>query len=165
MKKKLIFGTAIALITLSANSLIYASNRETISADTLPPIVQQVNDHEERIGTLEETTEEVKQEVAETKTQVKQTKERTTVLENSTSATSEAIREYREQQAIETPKLREGEITHVKHEVYHPGHMNGEFVASCVYQINTVTRYKSTTHSLLPGQSCLKVGDLISSLE
>lgn len=160
MRKKLIFGTAIALIAISANSLIHASNRETTSADTLPPIVQQVNDHEERIGTLEETTEEIQQEVAETKTQVNQTKDRTSALENSASANQQPA-----QQPIETPKLREGEITHVKHEVYPPGRMNGEFVASCVYQINTVTRYKSTSHGLLPGQSCLKVGDLISSLE
>ena len=171
MKKKLIFGTAIALITISANGLIYASNRETISADTLPPIVQQVNDHEERIGTLEETTEEIKQEVAETKTQVNQTKERTTVLENSTSATSEAIREYREQQAIETPKLREGEIVHVKK---YPTSLEGYAgndprwtpnAWGCTYSINTVTIYKIQFKTIPLDQDCQKVGDLISSIE
>lgn len=162
MKKKLIFGTAIALITISANGLIYASNRETISADTLPPIVQQVNDHEERIGTLEETTEDIKQEVAETQTQVKDVQTRTKVIEKrvETPAPAPAPREP-----------AEGEIMHVKK---YPANLEGHDsndqrwipnAWGCTYSINTVTIYKIQFETVPLGQDCKKVGDLISSIE
>lgn len=155
MKKKLIFGTAIGLITLTANGIIYSSNRDSISADSLPPIVQQVNDHEERITDLEETTEEVKQEVAETKTQVKDVQTRTKVIEKKVETPAPA------------PRLpAEGEITHVKK--YHTsleGYDGNDprwtpNAWSCTYSINTVTRYTVQYETVPLDQDCQKVGDI-----
>ena len=162
MKKKLLFGTAIGLITLTANGIIYSSNRDTISADSVPPIVQQVNEHEDRITGLEDTTEEIKQDASETRTQVKDVQSRTKTIEKKIESPAPAPTP-----APPAPRVpAEGEIVHVKK---YPTSLEGYAgndprwtpnAWGCTYSINTVTIYKIQFKTIPLDQDCQKVGDI-----
>lgn len=161
MKKKLLFGTAIGLITLTANGVIYSSNRDSMSADSLPPIVKQVEDHEQRITGLEDTTEEIKQDVSDTKTQVKDVQDRTKIIEKKVETPAPAPA------PIPTPHVpAEGEIVYVKK---YPTSLEGydgndprwtPNAWGCTYSINTVTIYKIQFKTVPLDQDCQKVGDI-----
>lgn len=69
MKRRIFLGAAVAL---GLSGLGYAQTVEPVTATEEPPIVQQVNDHEQRIGTLETKTGELEQRADDTDTAVQQ---------------------------------------------------------------------------------------------
>lgn len=155
MRKRLLIATLASLVTLGVNGVIYSSNRDSVSADEVPPIVQQVNEHEERIGDLEDTTENIQEQVTENKTSINNVRERTVVVEKQVQAPAPT--------PTPAPRvLQEMEITRVRidpKEVRHPE--TGELVDGfiCSYDIHTITRYTTQYVSRLDN-NCQKVGEI-----
>lgn len=155
MKKKLILMTGVALLAIGGNTAINASNRDSVGADEVPPIVAQVNEHENRITETEAKNVEQDNKIADNDNQVNTIKERTTVVEKKIET---QVNTPAPTPAPAPRVLAEGEITSVKQDIS----PSPEYTGACIYTVNTSTRYKSVTHYLTAGQSCKKVGDLIN---
>jgi len=91
MKKLLI--TSIAIVTVAAISGLLI-NQQSIGAEEKPPIIIKVEEHEERISTLEDDVDAVETKVEETGAKVKQTETKVKEFETKVERVEVIQKEY-----------------------------------------------------------------------
>jgi len=92
-KQKLIKIAAISalpIFLIGGVAFAQLNNSPSVTAEDVPPIAQQVEDHEQRIGALETTTAELGNQVNNTSNEVKANGERVTVVEKKVTVVEKA---------------------------------------------------------------------------